>query len=65
MLKLEGRIAATPKVAPEYSSLTMSATQMACAIGDLDRAKSWLQQIADADKRKTAIDTCKQYKITL
>ncbi|MBA3500769.1 MAG: hypothetical protein H0T65_10365, partial [Deltaproteobacteria bacterium] len=65
LLKLEGRIAATPKVAPEYSSLVMSATQMSCSIRDVDRAKSWFEKITDAGNRNSAIDTCKQYNITL
>jgi serine/threonine protein kinase len=65
LLKLEGQIAATPKVAPEYPDMVMSATQMSCAIRDVGRAKAWFAALTVADKRQRAIVECKKYNIVL
>ena len=65
LLKLEGRIAATPKDSSQYADLLMSATQMACGVRDVERARAWFEQLQPADKRQRAIDACKKYNIAL
>jgi hypothetical protein len=65
MLMLEGQINATPKSAPQMQGMLMSVTQMACAVGDLEKAKLYFARITDATKRQEVIEACRMYKVTL
>ena len=65
LAKLEGRISATPKVAAEYPSLMMLATQMACSVGDKYKARRYFVEISNPELRDRAAEACRAHGIGL